>query len=79
MLELDEILLILDKIGREVVVPSTEDFRYEVVSARSSGYHPSIGASGHPISHKDPEISRLQDKLLTMLSVAIEKGKEEEE
>ncbi len=75
---MSEILLILDKIGREVVVSSTKDFRYEVISVMGSGYHPSIGPSGHPVSHKDPEISRLQAKLLTMLHVAIEKEAEEE-
>ena len=77
MLETDEILLILDKIGREVIVSSTQDFRYEIISARSSGYHEAILPSGHPLTHTDPEIRKLQTKLLTMLTAAREKEREE--
>ena len=38
ILTADEIRLILDKVGREVVVPYTPSFRYEIVSPSSQGY-----------------------------------------
>ncbi len=56
-----DIRRILDKIGREVVVPATDEFPYEIVSRRSQGYH------------EDPEISKLQAKLSIMLQVASER------
>jgi len=76
LLKVSEILLILDKIGREVIVSPSKDFGYEIVSARSSGYHPAILPSGHPLSHTDPEIRKLQTKLLTMLTAAREKERD---
>ena len=77
MLKVSEILLILDKIGREVIVSPSKDFGYEIVSARSSGYHEAILPSGHPLTHKDPEIRKLQAKLLIMLTVARAKERNE--
>ena len=61
-LTVEDLQLIFDKIGREVVVPSTADFPYEIVSRRSHGYH------------NDPVISKLQAKLSIMLQMA---GEEE--
>lgn len=57
----DDIRLILDKIGREVVVSSVGGFGFDIVSSRSLEY------SG------DPAIGRLQAKLSIMLQVAEEK------
>lgn len=57
-----DIRLILDKIGREVVVKSTGFFGFDIVSPqRSFGYS------------KDPEISKLQSKLSLMLVDASER------
>ena len=53
-----EIRLILDKIGREVVVPATDDFNFDIVSTSSFGYN------------KDPEIGKLQAKLSILLQIA---------
>jgi hypothetical protein len=58
ILTVEDIRLIFDKIGREVVVPSTVEFPYEIVSARSQGYH------------ADPAIGKLQAKLSIMLQMA---------
>ncbi len=61
ILTTDDLQIIFDKIGREVVIPATAEFPYEVVSARSQGYH------------SDPEIGKLQAKLSIMLQMAGEK------
>ena len=53
----DDIRLIFDKIGREVVVPATDEFPYEIITRRSQGYH------------SDPAIGKLQDKLSIMLQM----------
>ena len=58
MLSQDDIILLLDKLGRKVVVDATSDFPYEVVTRGSSGYH------------EDPKISKLQAKLSIMLEAA---------
>ena len=58
MLKADEICMILDKIGREVVVEATQDFPFEVITRGSQGYH------------SDEKISALQVKLSIMLEAA---------
>lgn len=55
----DDYRLILDKIGREVVVESNDDFKYEVVTRQAQGYH------------SDPEIAKLQGKLSIMLEARV--------
>ena len=55
----EDIRLILDKIGREVAVPSTDEFPFDIVSCRSQGYH------------SDPVIGKLQAKLSIMLQMAV--------
>jgi hypothetical protein len=54
----EDIRLILDKIGREVVVSSIGGFGFDIVSSRSSG------------NSGDPAIGRLQAKLSIMLQDA---------
>ena len=66
ILTVADIRLIFDKIGREVVVPFTVDFPYEIVSPRSQGYH------------KDPAISKLQAKLSIMLQMASDSEERED-
>jgi hypothetical protein len=56
-----DIRILFDKVGREVVAPSTDEFPFEVVSCRSQGYH------------SDPVIGRLQAKLGMMLQVAVDR------
>lgn len=58
MLTTKDILLILDRIGREVVVPATDHFPYDIITRRSHGYA------------DDPTIGALQAKLSIMLEVA---------
>ncbi len=54
----EEIRLILDRIGRKVVVKSSDNFPFDIVEPRSQGYS------------DDPDISHLQTKLSMMLRVA---------
>jgi len=61
ILTVADIHRILDKIGRKVVVPATDEFPYEIVSRGSQGYH------------EDPEIGKLQAKLSIMLQMASER------
>ena len=61
----EDIRLIFDKIGREVVAPATDEFPFEVVTRRSVGYH------------TDPVIGRLQAKLGMMLQVAADREEKE--
>lgn len=58
LLTADEIRMILDKIGREVVVEATQDFPFEVITPRSQGYH------------SDGKVSSVQTKLSIMLEAA---------
>ena len=58
LLTADEIRMILDKIGREVVVEATKDFPFEVIMRGSQGYH------------SDEKVSALQVKLSIMLGAA---------
>ena len=58
ILTVDDIQLILDKIGRETVVHSSDSFKFDVVTQSARGYH------------SDPKIGALQAKLSMMLEVA---------
>lgn len=61
ILTAEDIRLIFDKIGREVVVPSSDDFPYEIITSRSQGYH------------SDPVVGKLQAKLGMMLQMTADK------
>lgn len=58
VLTAEDIRLILDKIGRAVVVKATRDFNFDIIMPYSHGYH------------SDKEIAVLQGKLSIMLEMA---------
>jgi hypothetical protein len=63
MLSSEDILLIMDKLGREVVVEESDDFRFEITKRRSGW-------------SDDLKIGKLQAKLSIMLEVARNREKE---
>ena len=65
MLTQADIRLIMDRIGRKVVVPATDDFKFEIITARSRGGY-----------SDDPQVGALQAKLSIMLEAKARIGAE---